>query len=214
MEKINILEKIKSIGYSVLGVLIFAIFFLLVYLFFTGGIALGIKILPWLFQITGIIFLIDILVLFPLLIFNKTRNITAIGLLISSYIFGVTLWFWGLILTFYYWGLFAVIIGLVFLGIGVVPIALLATIINTEWLLVGQIILLILFTYGSRYYAYHIAKKIDEDYYIETNQVIYQEIISENEDEKNIENIYCIHCGIQNSKEAKFCSECGKRLIN
>lgn len=212
MKKTNILEKIKSIGYSVLGILIMGAFFLLAYLFFTGGIALGIKILPWLFNITGFVFLVDILILLPLLMLNKTRSITSIGLLISSYIFGVTLWFWGLILTFYYWGFLAVIIGLFIFGVGVVPIALLATIINTEWSLVGQIILMILFTYGSRYYAFHIAKKIDEDYYIETSQVIDREIISENEDEKSIENIYCIHCGVQNSKEAKFCFECGKKI--
>ena len=133
--------------------------------------------------------------------FNKTRSITSIGLLISSYIFGVTLWFWGLILTFYYWGFLAVIIGLFIFGIGVVPIALLATIINTEWSLVGQIILMILFTYGSRYYAYHIAKRIDEDYYIEIDKEVKQDLIGEVENKKIIDYIYCSHCGEQNLKE-------------
>jgi len=60
------------------------------------------------------------------------------------------------------WGGVALFIGLFLAGVGVVPIAMLATLINGEWATLGQIVLLLVFTFGFRTLGYHFAKKADE----------------------------------------------------
>jgi hypothetical protein len=49
-------------------------------------------------------------------------------------------WFLGAIITFYYWGIIALIIGLILMGVGVVPMAMLACIFNSLWLELGILI--------------------------------------------------------------------------
>jgi len=56
----------------------------------------------------------------------------------------------------------AMVIGLFIAGIGVVPMAMLATALKTQWSITGQLILLTVFTYGSRLYGFHLAEKADE----------------------------------------------------
>ena len=56
----------------------------------------------------------------------------------------------------------AVFIGLFLAGIGVVPIAIIATAIEGEWTVVGELIFLILLTYGSRYFGFKLAERADE----------------------------------------------------
>ena len=60
------------------------------------------------------------------------------------------------------WGTRAVFIGLFIAGIGVVPIAILATALNGEWAITGQIILLLVLTFGSRMLGFYFAERVDE----------------------------------------------------
>ena len=82
--------------------------------------------------------------------------------MISSYVYGVTLWFWSLLLTYSIWGVGAVIIGIFLAGIGVVPLAMIATAMEGEWAVTGEIILLLIFTFGSRMLGFYFAQKADE----------------------------------------------------
>lgn len=68
-----------------------------------------------------------------LAIFRKTRAISTVGLLISSYVIGLGLWIWSLIIAYNFAGVAWLIIGLVFVGIGVVPVALVAAAISGGW---------------------------------------------------------------------------------
>ena len=90
-----------------------------------------------------LVFALDILIILPLGIFKKTKGASAIGLVVSSYVYGLTLWFWALLLTYIIWGVVAVFIGLFIAGVGVDPIAMLATAIKGEWSITGQIVLLL-----------------------------------------------------------------------
>ena len=81
---------------------------------------------------------------------------------IRAYVYGLTLWFWALLLTYLIWGIRAVFIGLFIAGIGVIPIAILATALNGEWIITGEIILLLVLTCGSRMLGLYFAEKVDE----------------------------------------------------
>lgn len=152
----------KSIGSFIIGIgILIGIFFLAMF-FIKGGLWLGLTILPWLSIIMWFILAIDLLVILPLGLFKKTKGASAISLVISSYFYGVTLWFWTLLLTYLIWGGIAVFIGLFIAGIGVVPIAILATAIKGEWAITGQIVFLLALTYGSRLLGFYFADEADK----------------------------------------------------
>jgi hypothetical protein len=130
--------------------------------FIKGWVWLGEIVLPWLPIIMGLVLVLDLLIVLPLAVFKKTKGLSAIGLVASSYVYGLTLWFWGLLLTYYLWGVIAVFIGLFMAGVGVVPMAMLATALAGEWAITGQLTLLLLFTYGSRLLGFHLAERADE----------------------------------------------------
>jgi hypothetical protein len=68
---------------------------------------------------------ITIFILGPLALIRITQGFSAVSLMIASYVFGTCLWITSLLLTYELLGTIAVVIGLVVLGIGIVPIALL-----------------------------------------------------------------------------------------
>ena len=67
---------------------------------------------------------IAIVILLPLAIWRKTRPVAGAGLLAASYLFGATTWFLGAAVTFGSFGWFGLIVGLFFLGLGVVPLGI------------------------------------------------------------------------------------------
>jgi len=158
-------EKFKSIGSVLLGIGIFIGIILLAAFFIRGGIWLSEILYPWLVMISAIALLICILVLLPLAFFHKTRGFSSLGLYIASYIFSATLWVWAFLLTYALWGAMALFIGLFLAGIGVVPIAMLATLFNGEWSVFGQLVLLLIFTFGCRMLGIYLGEKAEQTSY-------------------------------------------------
>lgn len=152
-------EQLKSAGSVLFGIAISAGLLLLAAFLVIGGIKLSELIYPWLEILFAIAFFVSILLFLPLAFFPKTRGFSALGLLIASYVFGATLWVWAFLLTYRLWGLTALLIGLFMAGVGVVPIAMLATLFHGEWSILGQLILLLLFTFGSRGLSLYLAEK-------------------------------------------------------
>lgn len=141
----------------------FLLLIILVAMFFIeGGVWIGERVLPWLSVTMWIVMALNIVVLAPLTIFRRTTGISAIGFLASSYVYGITLWFFGLILTYLIWGPVAVFIGVFLAGIGVVPIAFIASMIEGEWTIVGELLFLVLLTYGARFFSFKLAVRSDE----------------------------------------------------
>ena len=130
--------------------------------FILGGVWVSKHLLPWLSVISLVVFAIVIFVLLPLAIPRATRGFSSISILIASYVFGATLWMYGLLLTYFTWGIVAVIIGLVFFGVGVVPIALLATLFKGMWGPFFTLVLLAIATYGCRVGALSLAESADK----------------------------------------------------
>lgn len=68
-------------------------------------------------------FFLVLLVFLPLALFKKTRAFSATAMYFSSFVFGTTAWFYSAAMTFALFGWLGLIIGLLVLGIGVVPMA-------------------------------------------------------------------------------------------
>lgn len=143
-------DKLSEMGSSGLGIIFFLALCSLPAVFLLGAEWLGEKLLPFLLPLSMITLAICILILLPLAIFRATRPLAGNGFFIGSYVFGVTGWFMGLLLTLTLWGGVAALFGLFFFGIGVVPIAMLATLFNGMWLELGLLILAIVLTFGCR----------------------------------------------------------------
>ncbi len=154
--------KIKEIGSGVLGLFGVVAMFVITAALLFGAMAFSLWMLQWAPIAFKIAFAVSVLVLCPAAFISPTRGFAAFGFMAASYGFGTILWVSGMAFTYITWGLFAVIIGLVILGIGVVPIAMLAALIHGDWGdLVGFIFLGVL-TYGSRILAMWLGHKADE----------------------------------------------------
>ncbi|NQU99582.1 MAG: hypothetical protein HQ538_02490 [Parcubacteria group bacterium] len=107
--------------------------------------------MPLLSLLVIVVFIIDIIILLPLAIIKKTRKISGIGIIISSYVFGAFTWMCSFIIAYIIWGIAGLVIGLLLCGIGVVPIAMLATLFDGDWSTLLQVIIITAITIGSRY---------------------------------------------------------------
>lgn len=233
------IDKIKSFGSFLVGMFIMVGFPILIVLLFVKGISMADKIIPFLMIATSFLSFILFVFLIPLSFFKKTRRTSSTIIFFASYIFGVTLWFYSAVVALSLWGWIALIIGLFIAGIGVFPIAFLASLFNGEWLLFVSVIYLALLTFGSRFYGIWMlektekevekfSKEINKEDFIQTqtgendneNQQdkktfdkddpnIYQAEII---DEKTSENRYCIHCGKETGTDARFCKYCGEEI--
>jgi hypothetical protein len=108
------------------------------------------SILDWLATASGIAFGLSSSIFLILGMFRATRKPAGIGLVLSSYVFGVTLWAYSAVVTFTYWGWIGLIVGLVLLGIGVVPMSFLALALQANWLWVIGFGALLVLTFGAR----------------------------------------------------------------
>lgn len=153
------MDKLKLIGSYILGLCIFAGVILIAVMFVKGGVWLGARAYPWLLLIATLAFWVTVLIFLPLAIFRRTRVFAGMSTYFASYVFGLTLWFWSLLLTYSLWGIGGVVVGLFIMGIGVVPIAMLASLFNGLWSTLGQLVLLTVITLGSRFLGLYIAMK-------------------------------------------------------
>jgi len=91
------------------------------------------------------------------------RGFAAMGFLISSFVFGVILWILSLLYTLDTWGAVAAIIGIFLMGVGIVPVALLAALFHADWSSIGSLAILIVATFGVRMLSLWLAAKADRE---------------------------------------------------
>jgi hypothetical protein len=158
-EELQMRDTLKSVGVVALGigVLVGLLFLAMVLLKGTAFVsAWAYPLLVKLFTYTTL-FAIPVLIL--LAIPRGTRPFAGMGLFIASYVFGVTMWVWAFLLTLMLWGWLAVIVGVMMAGVGVVPIALLATALNGMWSVFGQLLLGLVMTFGCRAAGFYVLGK-------------------------------------------------------
>jgi hypothetical protein len=92
------------------------------------------------------------LTILPLLcIFRKTRRFAGICYVVSSFLFGFVLWVMCALTVYAAWGGFAVFIGTMVLGVGVVPMTLWILIRDAQWFNLADVALLGFSLAGSRF---------------------------------------------------------------
>jgi len=92
--------------------------------------------------------------LFVLLsLFPARRGLASKGIATLSVFFGLLVWLRALLLAYALWGLTAVIIGLLFFGVGVLPVAMLACLFKAQWGILVELIVLTIMLIGSRFFA-------------------------------------------------------------
>ncbi|MFM0558931.1 hypothetical protein [Paraburkholderia sediminicola] len=146
----NIGQKIKSVGMG-FGVLLMLVAGLVIpFILILGMTWVSVHLVPWLKPAFSLTLLACIFILGPLAIFRRTRTFAAAGLLIASFVFGAILWIASLLLTMQLWGMLAVIIGLFMMGVGIVPVAIVAVIFHGQWSILGSIAIMLVATFGVR----------------------------------------------------------------
>lgn len=196
-------EAIKSIGGFIIGIAIMVGLIFLVGILIVGGVALAGKIFPFLVKVANVVTVLLVFILVPMAFYKKTRMYAGMGMYFSSYIFGFTLWIYSALVAYVFWGFLALFIGLFLMGIGVLPIAFLASLFNGEWTILGNLVYMAVLTYGSRILGRHIAEKAEQNSWSESFQTL----------EENAENL-CPNCGTKIKKSANFCTKCGEKTSN
>jgi hypothetical protein len=128
-----------------------------------GGVWLGKTVFPLSILLTQLAFAASIFIFLPLSFIRRTYGFSAGGLTIASMVIGVGIWIWALLLTYHIWGAAGVFIGLFMMGVGVVPVALVATMVKGMWGIFGQLLLALALMWGMRIYAYHVSQKAMRD---------------------------------------------------
>lgn len=143
-------QNLSQIGNYLLGLLILVAIIIVPIIFFQGTLWASEHLLEPLINLGWIVFAINIIIFLPVSIVKKWRAFSGISIFISSYLFGAILYFSGFIISYSIWGVTALVIGLFLLGVGVVPIALLATLVHGLWIPFFIMVALCVLTYGSR----------------------------------------------------------------
>lgn len=198
------METLKNIGWCLLGIAIFIVVSILTFLLIRWGSGAAAIVIPYVNWASGIVFTICLLLLLPLAIFKKTRGIAGVGLFISSYIFGLSTWLSGFLITYSLWGVLGVIIGVFLAGIGVIATAIIALLIHGEWSLFGIMLLNVALIWGSRILGVYLAEKAE-------NEKVEVEILEEDTTNTQAER-FCRECGKEISPTASFCKHCGVKI--
>ena len=152
-------EGLKSVGWSIAAIAIMGVLLVLAGSAIYGLAWISDQIFPWVVWVFWITLAIALLVLGPLAVFSRTRMFAAYGLAVCSVVFGISAWIFSMVVAYNLWGLVALVIGLVFAGVGVVPVAFLAALFKGEWVILLMVVVLVALTFGSRLLALYLEQK-------------------------------------------------------
>ncbi|MDP4299951.1 hypothetical protein [Leptothrix discophora] len=150
------LERLKGIGSIAVLLAIMAIIGIVVGFLFLGIHWISGNVLPTMIEIGWILVAITLLVALPMSFLRATRAIAGHAMMLFSYYFGVVAWLSGFLFSYELWGGWAVFIGLIIAGVGVVPIGMLAAAFHSQWSGVGLLFGMVVLTFGVRFYAAYV----------------------------------------------------------
>lgn len=110
----------------------------------------GEYILPVLSDVVVPLLAVAALILVVLTFFDATKQRAAHILYVGTWAYWLAVWMLGFLVTSQYWGAFAVILGLVFFGVGVIPLGVFAAVFHGDSQAFLDIVTLLLLAVGSR----------------------------------------------------------------
>ena len=129
---------------------------------FYGVTAFSFWVLKWTFPAFTITLAASLIFVAPLSFIPSTRSQAAFGFMLASSAIGAILWIWGMTYTYSVWGFFGVLVGLVFLGVGVLPVAMFAALVHGDWGNLGLFVVATIVSFGFRWLASWLAEKADD----------------------------------------------------
>lgn len=139
-----------GLGSYAIGLIVVCLVLFLIALMLRGMVWAADKLMPWIVTASGYALLVCIFILLPLCIFRRTRPWAGVGFVYASLLFGAMLFAYSRLFVVFAWGYGALAIGLIFAGVGVVPVALLAAIFHGEWTIFWEILFGVVLTFGPR----------------------------------------------------------------
>lgn len=88
-----------------------------------------------------------------------TRGWAGLGITLSSYACGLSLWIWSFVIAYAMAGVFWIVVGLFFAGVGVVAVAAIASALHGEWFIFIQIVIGVVVIYGLRMLGAYLVEK-------------------------------------------------------
>ncbi len=143
-------RRMKDVGGSIVGIAIMVAIVFIVFLFIQGAASVSAWAFPFLQSVSGLTLFFGVPLLLVLAFIRPTRRIGGNGLYVASVVFGITVWISALLYTLSTWGWLAVLVGLVFAGVGIVPVAMVAAGFHQEWAIIGQLLLGVAAVFGCR----------------------------------------------------------------
>lgn len=181
-EQSKIKEIFETISGLFLVVLYFAIGIGILIAFTKGATFLTETMLQIMTNISLVALILILLVILPVSIIKGARGVVSVILMLGSYIFGITAWLIGFALTYTYWGITWVVVGVFLAGIGVAPFGLLASAFKADWSNFFILVLALVMTYGLRFYSIWLSEKYEEYKYnknLPENEIIEGELSEE-----------------------------------
>lgn len=169
------IDNLKNIGGFVAGAVILLLLILLSVAVINGAVWVGENVLQWLIDTTWIVLAVNIFIILPLALFRKTGVYGGIAMYYSSLLFGLTLWFLGLLTTYFTWGFLGVFIGLALGGVGVVPVAMLAMLLDGEFFTLFVLVFLTILTFGTKFLGLFLSLRAEEKSAQKHYQVDYEQ---------------------------------------
>jgi hypothetical protein len=148
--------QMKQLGGLVFGIAGVCALLIIPFVLLRGAAALAEWSLPFLSKAVGAVTLLVLPILVIAALVPRIRVIAAAGFEYASLFYGITLWLWALVYTLSVWSWLAVIIGLVFMGVGIVPVAMLASLFRGEWSQLGGLVMGLVLTLGTRFFGFYL----------------------------------------------------------
>jgi hypothetical protein len=153
-------ETLETVGGCLIYIAFSAIPILLLIALFKSMRWIAEVVLPICSWVGGIgLVLVPIFLIFA--IPRMTRGWAGLGITLSSYAIGLSLWVWSLVIAYTLAGTTWMIIGLLFAGVGVIAIAAIAAALHAEWLVFIEIIVSIFVIWLLRFLGAYLVEKAE-----------------------------------------------------
>lgn len=152
-------ETAKNVGYVILGLAFLGLLLLLAMGFIYGAVWVSAKLYPIAAGLSVIGLVILVLTLLPSTIFRGSRRFCGNGIVLVSYIWGISLWMYSILVLYQLLGPLGMFLGFAFLGFGSVPLACVALLFHGEWGTIGELILSVLLIFLIRILGYWVISK-------------------------------------------------------
>ena len=140
----------KDIQDILLYLLILSGIFVLATLWLYGVVWVSERLYPSLLNLAQVTLAVVLFLLLPLAFFKKTRLWSGFGMVVASYIIGLSLWVLSVLVTIKIWGIGGFLIGLLLSAGTMVPVAFLASVFAGVWSSVGDLLFGVLVTLAPR----------------------------------------------------------------